>query len=277
MANNKNIKINLDYSDFVGGISECQSKMQLLTNEFKMQEAQLGNNASKNDELALKQDMLNQKIQLQEQVVAQSLEKWEAMANSEETTIAQVEAAHRAWQKQSTILAELNNDLERTTEELERVQTAESEVVESTESASDSFDSFINTMSNITSITNAISSVVGEINNMARESAGMADDIATMSAQFGVSTQTMTAWVSIAGLTDVSAQTLGSSMSKLTREMSDAANGSTSAAEKFRNLGVSATDAHGNLRSTEEVFYEVIDALGQMDNASARDRPQWIC
>ena len=39
----------------------------------------------------------------------------------------------------------------------------------------------------------------------------------------------------------------------------------------FQELGVSITDASGQLRDRQEVFYEVIDALGRIENVTERD------
>ena len=43
-------------------------------------------------------------------------------------------------------------------------------------------------------------------------------------------------------------------------------------AKKFADLGVSITDTStGQLRDAEEVFYDIIDALGGMENQTERD------
>lgn len=271
MANNKNIKINLDYSEFSGGIKECQSKMSLLNEQFKLQEARLGSDADEVDRLSLAQSTLTQKIELQKQVVDQSLSKWESMANSEESTVAQTEKAHKAYLKQATVLEELKNELDETSEKISSLGSAESQVVQDTEEASSGFSNFINAINGITAVTSALGNVASVISNTARASADAADDIETMATKFGVSAQTMDQWVAVQELTDVSAQTLGSSLSKLTREMGEVGNGSKEAEAKFKELGIKVTDTSENLRSAEDVFYEVVDALGAIDNPAQRD------
>lgn len=271
----KNIKLRLDYSEFSGGVSDCRQKMQMLTEQFKMQQAELGNNAEEIDKLSLAEDALNQKIHLQEQIVAQSMEKWEALVESEDATIKQMDRAESAYIKNKTVLLELRNQLADTEQALSELTDEEQRSVQMSGEAGTGFqnfaDSLTSAVSTISSITGAFSAIATEIDQMARSAASSADDISTMAVQYGVAEETMESWVAIAGLTDVSAETLGSSMSKLTREMSSAANGSTASADKFKALGISVTDARGNLRNAEDVFYEVIDALGQMDSASERD------
>ena len=60
-------------------------------------------------------------------------------------------------------------------------------------------------------------------------------------------------------------------MTKLTQTMGNALNGSSEASDKFATLGVSITDVHGRLRSTEDVFWDAIDALGKIENPAERD------
>jgi hypothetical protein len=61
------------------------------------------------------------------------------------------------------------------------------------------------------------------------------------------------------------------SMTRLLRTMNSANEGSESALEGFQALGVSITDEAGNLRDNEDVFWDVIDALGEIDNETERD------
>lgn len=53
--------------------------------------------------------------------------------------------------------------------------------------------------------------------------------------------------------------------------MGDAANGNEEYAAKFENLGVSIANTDGSLRDSYDVFLDVVDALGQMENVTERD------
>ena len=53
--------------------------------------------------------------------------------------------------------------------------------------------------------------------------------------------------------------------------MSSASSGTGAAAEAYARLGVSVTDSNGNLRDGETVYWETIDALGQMEEGAERD------
>lgn len=106
---------------------------------------------------------------------------------------------------------------------------------------------------------------------MGVNSAKYADDVMVMSTQFGLSTDTIQEFQYMAELTDTSLETITGSLSKLTKNMQTASKGTGDTYEAFKALGVSITDSNGQLRDSEDVFNDVIDALGQMDNQTQAD------
>lgn len=98
-----------------------------------------------------------------------------------------------------------------------------------------------------------------------------ADDILTLSTNTHVATEDLQAFKYAANLVDVEVSTITGALTKTTATMSSAASGSGAAAEAYKKLGVSVTDANGNLRSNQDVFYETIDALGKVENLTERD------
>lgn len=105
----------------------------------------------------------------------------------------------------------------------------------------------------------------------ATKAAGAADEISVLSAKTGLSTKSLQEFQYASERIDVSIETLSGSLKKLTANMANAENGNKKQAAAFSELGVSVTDANGQLRNNQEVFYEVIDALGKMENSTERD------
>ena len=101
--------------------------------------------------------------------------------------------------------------------------------------------------------------------------AAYADEILTTSTVTGVSTDDLQAYSYAAELVDVSVETMTKSMAKNIKSMSSAQSGSKAYADAYKQLGISVTDANGNLRDGETVYWEAIDALGQMSNETERD------
>ena len=75
----------------------------------------------------------------------------------------------------------------------------------------------------------------------------------------------------MADLVDVSVDTITGSLTKLTSNMNKAKDGTGDAADAFAELGVSIKNENGQLRKNEDVFNDVIDALGKIDNETERD------
>ena len=92
-----------------------------------------------------------------------------------------------------------------------------------------------------------------------------ADDLNTMAKQTGFTTEELQKMQYAADLVDVSLEDITGAARKMKSKM-DPAN------ETFQQLGISVTDADGNLRDANEVFYEAIAALSGIENETERDQ-----
>lgn len=106
---------------------------------------------------------------------------------------------------------------------------------------------------------------------LAYKSGTAADDLNTLSKQTGISTQDLQKYAASADLVDVSVEAMAKANQKLKKNMLAVQNGSKGQTEAFEKIGVSVTDSNGNLRDSEEVFQDVITALGKMENETERD------
>ena len=98
-----------------------------------------------------------------------------------------------------------------------------------------------------------------------------ADEVLTMSTNTHIAADELQAYMYAAELVDVSTSTLTSSMARNVRSMNSAADGTGAVAEAYAALGVAVTDQDGNLRNSQEVYWELIDALGTVDDYTQRD------
>ena len=96
-----------------------------------------------------------------------------------------------------------------------------------------------------------------------------ADTILAMSETTGVAAEDLMKWEYASQFIDTSVDTITGSMKKLTTNMASES-AATSAA--FAQLGVSVTDSTGQMRDNEDVFWDVIDALGNVANETERDQ-----
>lgn len=109
------------------------------------------------------------------------------------------------------------------------------------------------------------------VTGLAVKGATAADDINTISAQTGLSTDQIQKFQYATELIDVPLDTLTGSMAKLTRNMQSAKDGSKNTAAAFQALGVNITDQNGQLRDNQDVFNDAIAALSKMPNETQRD------
>jgi phage-related protein len=113
--------------------------------------------------------------------------------------------------------------------------------------------------------------VAAAIGGLAIKAAQAADDLNTMSKQYGISTKNLQNYKAAAEIVDVSVETLAKTHSKLKKSMLSAKSGTGSAAEAFNQLGIKVTNSNGHLRNGNVVYDEAIKKLGQMKNTTERD------
>lgn len=99
---------------------------------------------------------------------------------------------------------------------------------------------------------------------MTVKSAQAADELATDAKVTGFSVEELQKLKYAADLVDVSYDTMKGSIAKLTKQMA-------SGNKAFETLGVSITNADGSMRAATDVWYDAIQALGQVKNSTERD------
>lgn len=104
-----------------------------------------------------------------------------------------------------------------------------------------------------------------------KAAAAYADEILTASTVTGLSTDTLQEYRYAAELIDTDLADVEKALAKNVKSMASAQSGSKAYAEAYQKLGVAVTDTNGNLRSSEDVFWDSIDALGRIENETEAD------
>lgn len=107
--------------------------------------------------------------------------------------------------------------------------------------------------------------------DMTKEGAAYADNVLTESTVTGIATDKLQEYMYAAELVDVSVETLTKSMAKNIKSMKSEADGSKAYEEAYAQLGVAVVDANGEQRDSDTVYWELIDALGKIENETERD------
>ena len=123
-----------------------------------------------------------------------------------------------------------------------------------------------------TAIVAGASTAVAGLAKFAQSSASTADNIDKMSQKIGISREAYQELDFICSQSGTSVDSLQMGMKSLLTAMDGAVSGTESNIEQFERLGVTVTDANGNLRSQEEVMWDVMAALQSMDNQAEKAR-----
>lgn len=284
MASNKRtIHLGLDYTQFTGGITEVNRKMGLLDAEFKLAQEQAKNYGTETDKLGLKQEYLTQKIALQNQKVEEAKRAYDAAMSSQNASQKEIDALDKKLLQERTTLEKLNGQLK---DADDNIKAADKD----TKSFGDEIRGLANTLGiNVSpaveklaskfdgvsaSVGNAvlgIGAMIGALVSCTMSAAETADELMTLSKTTGIETDELQKLQYAANFVDVELDTMTGAMTKLTSSMSKARDGSKDASEAFKQLHIRVTDAHGQLRDSNDVFYEMIDALGRIKNETERD------
>lgn len=276
--------------EYKQAISEIGSGMKVLDSEMRKVSSAYAQNADSVEALNAKNDVLGRKISTQ----TEKIEYLRAALQQSAEKYGEADKRTMQWQTSlNNAEAELNNLNNQLDENKQKIADSGKEmgnlgdVVNGLTSKlgiqlPDSMKSSMNAMGSLDASSLALAggfaavaaAIVKEekaMISMTKESAAFADNIITLSMQTGQSTQQLQEFAYASELIDVSVDTLQGSLTKLTNNMQDTMNGTGNAKASFEALGVSVTNADGSMRSANDVFYETIDALGQVKNETERD------
>ena len=276
--------------EYKQAISEIGSGMKVLDSEMRRVSSAYAQNADSVEALNAKNDVLERKISTQ----TEKIEYLRAALQQSAEKYGEADKRTMQWQTSlNNAEAELNNLNNQLDENKQKIADSGKEmgnlgdVVNGLTSKlgiqlPDSMKQSMNAMGSLdasslalaggfAAVATAIVKVEKAMISMTKESASFADNIITLSMQTGQSTQQLQEFAYASELIDVSVDTLQGSLTKLTNNMQDTMNGTGNAKASFEALGVSVTNADGSMRSANDVFYETIDALGQVKNETERD------
>ncbi|MCQ4575421.1 MAG: hypothetical protein NOU37_09285 [Candidatus Brocadiales bacterium] len=94
--------------------------------------------------------------------------------------------------------------------------------------------------------------------------ANMGDQLAKMSKRVNISVERLSSFRLATELAGTSLEAFGKAQQKLARTMVDANRGLETYTREFDELGITLTDKSGRLKTTEEVFYEIADAVKEL-------------
>lgn len=294
MADDFGLKIGLEgEKEFKKALSEINQSFKVLGSEMKLVSSQFDKNDQSVEALTARNTVLNKEIEAQKQKI-ETLKK--ALENAA-TSFGENDRRTQAWQIQlnnaEAALNDMERELQQNNDALDRAagefDNAEKqaddfgdEVEDAGKQSDDAGDKFEKLGAVCKAAGVAIAAAFAAVSaaavaagkalvDMAVEGAAYADTVLTESTVTGIATDKLQEYMYAAELVDVSTETLTKSMAKQIKSMKSATDGSKTMVAAYDALGVSVTDANGNMRDSDTVYWELIDALGKVENETERD------
>ncbi len=111
---------------------------------------------------------------------------------------------------------------------------------------------------------------VGGLIELVRRSIDAADEMNDLAAKTGIATERLSAYQLAANQSGTSLDGVAQGLTKLARNMAQAAVGTGTAATSFKAIGVSVVDANGHLRDSDTVLQEVADRFASYNDGTAK-------
>lgn len=215
--------------------------------------------------------LLSKEMEQQQRIIDLYTEKIEKNRAAGEGNSKETQQLEEKLIKARTALAAMNNEFQQTSEKMPSIRDKIKDIashmgtglVKAAEAATKA------TVAAFAALGTACVAAGKAIFDLTGQAGTYADTILTMSETTGIAAQDLMKWEYASQFIDTSVDTITGSMKKLTTNM---ASESAATSEAFAALGVSVKDSTGHMRDSEDVFWDVIDALGNIDNATERDQ-----
>ncbi len=297
--------------EYKAAVSEINASLRVLNSEMKLVSEQFKNNDKSVEALTASSDVLSRQILTQKEKVEAlqaalknsaerygeadaRTKRWQTSLNNAQAELVKME---RELKANSDAMEKNNEDLADLDEGLDTLDGGLLDTTESGKGLGDVLNDLtgklgVNLPEGATSTLNSMVSLGGELTlligafaaaaaavvevekalaNLTLEQAAAAGEIQDVAMQTGLSTEAVQRYQYACDMIGVSFDTVASSQAKMIRSMADVQSGSETATATWNQLGIEVMNADGSLRDAQEVFLEVIDVLGQIENATQRD------
>lgn len=269
MAKEEQIKTSIDLTgekEYRAACNSINTSLREINSEMKLATAEFANNTSSSEALTRKQEIL------QKQLAEQAKKAEAAEAALRKMREAGIDPTDPAYQKMQTNLnntkaemAKTEQQINSTSKELKQSKVDWESVGDVVGKVGKAFGTALAALG--TAAVGAASALAG----LTVSASNYADDLITTSTNTHIATEDLQKYSYALNFIDGDMNTLTGTMKKNTQIMSKARDGNKTYTAAYEKLGISITDANGELRNGQEVYWEVIDALGKVENETERD------
>ena len=297
-------KVGLDVTDFKSGIAELNRSIRVVESGFKATAAGLGDWSKSATGLETRIKALNSEMELQGKKVSalraeykrvaaekgetsRAAQELEIRLNKENETLGKMETE---LNQSKTALSEMSKETKEAGRGAEQLARDEDKAASSTGNLRASLEKLRDGVKSIASdfkelgdkvlkgvaigiagIATAVGVAVAGITKGVLKVAAAADDIVESSEKLGISVERYQELGFVAEQIGTDVESIGKAFARTTKAVNEASKAGSPAAKAFEELGINTRDASGELRDVEDIFGDIINALGEVENETQRE------
>lgn len=261
-------------------IKAIEDNLSLLRSKVKLLDATYGENAKKANALTEKKKLLAQMLQENKNKMEAANRALEAQRAKYGENSKEVIRAERSLNYHRTAVINSENELKELSKELNKARFGFESLGDFAKKSALSLGKIglgvakfglRATTNGVKTLAASASTTAVALVAMTVAAGAMADDLLTQSSITRLSTEELQKYQYALNFIDGDMGALTGSMQKNIKSMSAAKSGSRETRNAYKQLGVSFKDSSGQLRNSNEVYWEVIDALKNVENETERD------
>lgn len=282
-------KLGIDTTDFKTGVRAADRELRVLESGFKASAAALGDWTKDATGLESRIKSLTSQIDIQKLKVDALRAEHQRLSEANGAGSKAAQEAEIKLNKETETLNKMSTELDRTQVALVDVTTGENQVGDAAQEMGSDVDEGGSKMEGFKTVLGGVGTVLGGVvtgilavgaaavatvglmGGLVFSSAEAAGGLVDLSAKTGISVERLQELDFISHQIGVSLDTITGAQSRLVRSMASSADGTGEQAKSFDTLGIKVKDAQGNLRDTQTVFAETLDALSKIENPAERD------
>lgn len=282
-------KVGLDTTEYKTGVADLNRQIRVIESGFRASAAAMGEWDKTSEGLTAREKALTQQIEIQKQKIVALNSEYEKMVKEKGADSRAAQELLIKINKQNEGLGKMTTELRGTQSGLEKVKTESQQAggkiqdlgqkEDETGKKSESFkskmkglgDGLKNVGKIAAGVVVGVAGIGAGIGKLFLDTAAASDGLMEMSDKTGLSVEQLQELSYVGKQVGTDVETVTGSMAKMIRNMASAKGGTGAQAEAFKSLGIEVVGMDGKLRSSQAVFAEVIDKLGQMPNETERD------
>ena len=255
-------------SQYKKDLQQIVAESKALSSEMKMVKSSFDKSTTAQQKNEAIGKQLAKQIENQQKMVDKLRQAYEAevAASGEQSTAAL--KAKDALNKGQTAL----NNLQAENRALAESEKEETKVSQAQAKAKQAFNAIAKaSAAAIAAVASAAAAAAKAIWDATNASGQWADNLLTLSAQTNVSTDTLQKWDYAARFIDVDTQTMTTALGKVVKQQGAAIKSGQDYITTLDGQQIELKNANGEYKTSEQLFYEMIDALGQIEDATMQE------